>query len=113
MPVLGLGQVWGHLCLQVNEQLSDEFPFLILDRAALAITQILFRNRTIEERKTKNEDEFVRNLLSGRDFEQDGLQNYMPFQQVAICIQNSYHTAEDKETNFRKEEWEETKSNNR
>ena len=77
-----------------------------MDRAALAITQILLRNRTIEERKQKNEDEFVRNLLNGRDFEQDGLQNYMPstsrnmYFRVIIIQMNAI------ETNFRKEEWE-------
>ena len=60
-------------------------PFSLLDRAALAITQILLRNRTIEERKQKMEDEFVRNLLNGE------ILNRMIFkpiclQQAEICI---------------------------
>lgn len=78
MPVSGLGQTWGHLCLEVKEPPSDEFPFLILDRAALAIAQILLRNRTIEERKQNSEDEFVRSLLNGRDFKKDDLQSFLP-----------------------------------
>jgi len=78
MPVVGLGQVWGHLCLQVKHPLFDEFSFLILDRAALAIAQILLRNRTLEERKQNNEDELVRNLMNGRDVEQDDIKAYLP-----------------------------------
>ncbi|MER2090700.1 MAG: PucR family transcriptional regulator ligand-binding domain-containing protein, partial [Sporosarcina sp.] len=78
MPVRGLGQVWGNLCLQVKESLPDEFFFLVLDRAALAIAQILLRNRTIEERKQNLEDEFVRNLLNGQHYEIDDLQTFLP-----------------------------------
>lgn len=78
MPVKGLGQVWGYLCLQMKDSLSDEFPFLILDRAALAITQILLRNRTIEERKQNLEVDFVRNLLNGQQYDQDDLRRYLP-----------------------------------
>jgi PucR family transcriptional regulator, purine catabolism regulatory protein len=79
MPVQVLGQTWGNLYLQIkNPPLSEEFLFLILDRAALAIAQILLRTRTIEERKQNLEDELVRNLLNGREYEQDDLQAYLP-----------------------------------
>lgn len=78
MPVEGLGQVLGHLCMQLDQPHPEEFSFLILDRAALAIAQILLRHRTIEERKQNNEDKFVRNLINGRTVELDELQVYLP-----------------------------------
>ena len=79
MPVQVLGQTWGNLYVQIKQApLSTEFVFLILDRAALAIAQILLRNRTIEERKQNSEDELVRNLLNGREYEKDDLQTYLP-----------------------------------
>lgn len=78
LPVKGLGQVWGYLCLQVNDNLLDEFLFSVLDRAALAIAQIMLRNRTIEERKQNLEDKLVRNLLQGKEHDSDSLQAILP-----------------------------------
>ena len=79
MPVRVLGQIWGNLYLQLKHPpLSEEFLFLILDRASLAIAQILLRTRTIEERKQNLEDELVRNLLNGREYEKDDLLTYLP-----------------------------------
>jgi len=79
IPVQVLGQTWGNLYVQIKQQpLSLEFLFLVLDRAALAIAQILFRNRTVEERKQSLEGELVRNLLNGREYEKDDLQTYFP-----------------------------------
>ncbi|ARD48904.1 PucR family transcriptional regulator [Sporosarcina sp. P33] len=78
LPVNGLGQALGYLCLHLPQSLADEFVFLILDRASLAIAQILIRNRTIQERNQNNEDEFVRNLLYGRPVEQEDQQSYLP-----------------------------------
>lgn len=109
MPVKGLGQTWGYLCLQVNKPLADEFTFLILDRAALAIAQILLRNRTIEERKQHNEDEFVRNLLNGSEFDQDDLQSYLPSASRNMHFRIFTIQMEDPETNAGVEDWEEIK----
>ncbi|KZE36882.1 sugar diacid utilization regulator SdaR [Bhargavaea cecembensis] len=66
VPVRGPGQVWGRLFLCMDEPLQDDFYFLILDRAGLAISQVLLRNRTIEERKQNLEDKVVRNLINGQ-----------------------------------------------
>lgn len=49
-PINGLGQALGYLCLHLPQATADEFAILILDRASLAIAQILLRNRTIQER---------------------------------------------------------------
>ncbi|MFC5589502.1 PucR family transcriptional regulator [Sporosarcina soli] len=109
MPVKGLGQTWGYLCLQVGQPISDEFTFLILDRAALAIAQILLRNRTIEERKQHNEEEFVRNLLNGRDFEQDDLQSYLPIASRNMHFRIFIIQTNAEETNHSEDDWEEIK----
>ena len=109
MPVIGLGQVWGYLCLQVKHPLSDEFSFLILDRAALAIAQILLRNRTVEERKQNNEDELVRNLINGRDFEQDDIQTYLPPSSSNMYFRIFVIQLDMPEKIFDEEAWEEIK----
>ena len=108
MPVSGLGQVWGHLCLRVST-LPDDFSFLILDRAALAIAQVLLRDRTIEERKQNNEDEFVQNLLNSRNYEENDFQTYFP-----STSRNTYYRVFIMqmivpETSVREEDWEEIK----
>ncbi|WKA59389.1 PucR family transcriptional regulator [Planococcus shenhongbingii] len=109
MPVEGLGQVLGHLCLQLDQSRPEEFSFLILDRASLAIAQILLRHRTIEERKQNNEDEFVRNLVNGRTVELDDFQAFLP-----PPSRNTYYrvfTISTKSTDaeFQQSDWEEIK----
>lgn len=68
-PIKGLGQSWGNLCLQEKAEALDEFAFSILDRAALALAQILLRNRTLEERKQHQEEDIVEKLLAGEEFD--------------------------------------------
>lgn len=109
MPVKGLGQTWGYLCLQTTQPSSDEFIFLILDRASLAIAQILLRNRTIEERKQHNEDELVQNLLNGRDFRQDDLKRYLPSTSRNTYFRIFVIQMNLPETNLDAGDWEEIK----
>ncbi|HWI48425.1 MAG TPA: PucR family transcriptional regulator [Rummeliibacillus sp.] len=78
MPIKGFGQIWGFLCLQVQQSILNEFVFLILDRAALAIAQILSRNRTIQERKQNKEDELIQNLAKGLEYDPEDVQTYLP-----------------------------------
>lgn len=79
VPVKGLGQIWGYLYLQVKENTLQDFIFSVMDRAAVAIAQIMLRNRTIEERKQNTEDRMVRNLLHGKDYDSDTLQTILPY----------------------------------
>ncbi|GGA28241.1 PucR family transcriptional regulator [Psychrobacillus lasiicapitis] len=109
MPVDGLGQTWGYLCLQLKQTIPDEFTFLMLDRAALAIAQILLRNRTIEERKQHNEDEIVRNLLNGRDVDRDDLQTYLPATSRNLYYRVFIIRTDFPESRFSEEDWEEIK----
>ena len=78
VPVRGPGQVWGRLFLGMDEPLQDDFYFLILDRAGLAISQVLLRNRTIEERKQNLEDKVVRNLITGRRMDPETIRAVLP-----------------------------------
>ncbi|TDL32710.1 PucR family transcriptional regulator [Jeotgalibacillus sp. S-D1] len=107
MPVRGLGQVWGHLCLQTKGEMADEFLFLILDRAALAITQILLRNRTIEERKQNLEDQFVQKVLNGRSYNSENLQLYIPVHRHKLAYRVVIIKTDDMENTGT--DWEETR----
>ncbi|SEI98500.1 purine catabolism regulatory protein [Bhargavaea ginsengi] len=78
VPVRGPGQVWGRLFLGMDEPLRDDFYFLILDRAGLAISQVLLRNRTVEERKQNLEDKVVRDLITGRRADPDTVRAVLP-----------------------------------
>lgn len=109
MPVRGLGQTLGHLCLQIEQPSSEGFLFLLLDRAALAIAQVLLRNRTIEERKQNMEDELVRNLLSGLDYELDDIHTYLPTPSRNMYFRIFTIHFAFLEVNLSEEDWEEIK----
>ncbi|QBP41284.1 PucR family transcriptional regulator [Paenisporosarcina antarctica] len=109
MPVRGLGQTWGYLCLQMKQQLSNELFFLILDRAALAIAQILLRIKTIEERRQNMEDEIVRNLMKGREYEQDDIHTYLPTANSKMYFRIFLIQMDFPEISIVEEDWEEVK----
>ncbi|WP_156291383.1 PucR family transcriptional regulator [Oceanobacillus salinisoli] len=77
-PIKGLGNMWGYLCIQDDTENLDEFSFSIADRAALAIAQIMLRNKTMEERKQNQEEEIVRNLLQGKKYDLSDIQKILP-----------------------------------
>ncbi|MFA1818883.1 PucR family transcriptional regulator [Virgibacillus oceani] len=108
-PIKGLGQSWGNLCLQEEAGALDEFSFSILDRAALAIAQILLRNRTIEERKQNQEEDMVQKLLLGEGHESSARLKVLPppaknLYYRLIVIENHSMAASISE-----EDWEEIK----
>ncbi len=109
MPVEGLGQTWGYLCLHASDDAPEEFHFLILDRAALAIAQILLRNRTIEERKQHSEDKFVRAVLQGRDYNTDELISHLPFVGPDMRYRVFVMEIQPPERMISEEEWEDIK----
>ena len=110
VPVKGLGQTWGHLCLQVEveDNILNEFLFSVMDRAALAIAQIMLRNRTIEERKQNIEDKLVRNLLQGKEYDSDELQSILPFSAKSLYYRLILIQLNHTETNP-EEDWNEIK----
>lgn len=108
-PVKGLGHTWGYLCLQIAPDTLDKFSFSIIDRAALAIAQIMLRNKTIEERKQNQEEEIVRRMLKGKDIDGSEIQKILPSPaknlsyRLFLIDTNSYNIT-NKEGN-----WEEAK----
>lgn len=107
-PVRVLGQVWGYLSLQVGGETHDEYVFHVLDRASLAIAQILLRNKTREERKLSIEDDLVQNLLLGKPYNAEELKLILPESNTEVC----YYVLTC-QTNIpagtAEEEWDETK----
>jgi purine catabolism regulator len=106
MPVKGLGQTWGCLCLHTSAAAPEEFHFLILDRAALAIAQIMLRNRTIEERKQHSEDKFVRDILQGRGIEETEVHHHLPFTRSDMRFRVFVIQFDPETRSFSEEEWE-------
>ncbi|MBY7144437.1 PucR family transcriptional regulator [Virgibacillus sp. NKC19-3] len=107
VPVKGLGQIWGYLCLKIQDNRLDHFLFSVMDRAALAIAQIMLRNRTIEERKQNIESNIVRNLLHGKDYDSDELQTFLPFS--ASNFRYRLVLIQIEQANNEEEDWNEIK----
>ncbi|MEM1503868.1 PucR family transcriptional regulator ligand-binding domain-containing protein [Domibacillus sp. 8LH] len=76
-PVQVFEQIRGYLCLQISDSFYDDFFLLVLDRAGLAVSQILLRSQTLEERKQHAEDELVRSLLHGKEVRAEHLSTYV------------------------------------
>ncbi|MFD1065690.1 PucR family transcriptional regulator [Oceanobacillus locisalsi] len=107
VPVKGLGQILGYLCLKIQDNTLDKFLFSVMDRAALAIAQIMLRNKTIEERKQNIENNIVRNLLHGKDYDSDELQTFLPFS--ASNFRYRLFLIQIDQTNMEESDWNEIK----
>lgn len=108
-PIRGLGHSWGHLYIQERSEALDEFSFSIVDRATLAIAQIMLRNKTIEERKQNQEENLVQKLLHGEEYESSAAVKFLPVPAEnlyyrLIRIENASAPSE-----IRDEDWEEVK----
>ncbi|WP_373895520.1 PucR family transcriptional regulator [Virgibacillus sp. CBA3643] len=109
VPVKGLGQIWGYLCLQAEEDNLQDFLFSVMDRASVAIAQIMLRNRTIEERKQNIEDKMVRNLLHGKEYDPDEMQTIFPSTLKDFNYRIMLIQTDQPETNTDEEDWNEIK----
>ncbi|MGP7818027.1 PucR family transcriptional regulator [Niallia sp. 01092] len=78
VPVRVFEQIWGYIFLEINEFFYNDFYLLVLDRAAIAISQILLRYRTMEERKQNVEEEFIRTLLSDKSINNNQIRSLFP-----------------------------------
>ncbi|WP_156855271.1 PucR family transcriptional regulator [Oceanobacillus sp. AG] len=108
-PIKGLGSSWGDLYIQQRSGELDEFAFSIVDRATLAIAQIMLRNKTIEERKQNQEENLVQQLLHGEEYESTAALKFLPapaenlYYRLIMIENSSYHKE------IRDEDWEEIK----
>src|SRR5699024_4796229 len=110
-PVYVLGQVWGYLFLQTHEDREslNELTISVLDGAGQSIAQILLRNRTIEERKMNQEDEFVQNMLLGKPYNKNELTMMIP-QFESHCIADRVVLFQNDDFHVKNEdEWKEEK----
>ncbi|WP_179151855.1 PucR family transcriptional regulator [Oceanobacillus senegalensis] len=108
-PIKGLGHTWGNLCLQKRSDELDEFSLSLIDRAALAIAQIMLRNRTIEERKQNQEEEIVQKLLYTEEYNSSTALKILPppaknlYYRLVLIDTNANHLGTGEE------DWEEIK----
>lgn len=107
--VSGFNQLFGAVCLRVEQPAATDFMSLLLDRASLAIAQILLRSRTIEERKQHQEENFVRAAVNGRRVEQESMQAYLPAPRSDIYYRVLTVRLSQAEQQRGQDSWEEVK----
>ncbi|WP_246042186.1 PucR family transcriptional regulator [Cohnella pontilimi] len=61
-----MGQIWGYIVLSFPNREPGEFDLLILDRAALSLSQDLLRKRYMDEKKRHTDQLWVDDLIQGR-----------------------------------------------
>ncbi|MCO0600152.1 PucR family transcriptional regulator ligand-binding domain-containing protein [Peribacillus butanolivorans] len=64
-PIGAMDQIWAYLVMVLDRE-SDEFDFLILDRASLAISQDLLRKHYLDEKRLRLESTWLNDLLYRR-----------------------------------------------
>lgn len=64
-PVGAMDQIWAYLVMVLDRR-SDEFDFLILDRASLAISQDLLRKHYLDEKRLRLESTWLNDLIYKR-----------------------------------------------
>ncbi|MFT8320679.1 MAG: PucR family transcriptional regulator ligand-binding domain-containing protein [Bacillus sp. (in: firmicutes)] len=108
MPVRVFEQIWGYIFLKSNEFSANEFCAIVLDRAGIAISQILLRYRTMEERKQNVEDELVRTLLSGKTMDYEPFHSILPIHYPHSSWRIIYWSV-DNMTKSKRSHWDESK----
>jgi PucR family transcriptional regulator, purine catabolism regulatory protein len=106
-PIKGLGHSWGYLSLQKKSNELDDYSFSVLDRAALAIAQIMIRNRTIEERKQNQEGEIVQKLVQGKSYQSEEILQILPPTKENLYYRVVVIETNEDSNNSYEEEWEE------
>lgn len=76
-PIGAMDQTWGYLVM-VQERESDEFDFLILDRAFLTISQVLLRKHYLDEKQLRLESVWLNDLLYKRIHNEDQTRGFIP-----------------------------------
>ncbi len=112
IPVNGLGQVWGYLCMHTKLPKPSNYTLLNLERATMSIAHILMRNRMLQERQQSREDEFILALIQGQPVDIQHYQSYLPIESrnlfhrvVVLNIHYQAHIVSE-------EEWQEVQLHN-
>ncbi|MGE7998886.1 PucR family transcriptional regulator [Lysinibacillus sp. NPDC093190] len=112
IPVNGLGQVWGYLCMHSALPKPSDYTLLNLERATMSIAQILMRNRMLQERQQSREDEFILALIQGEPIDLQYYQSYLPMESRNLFYRVVVFNMLDYANTFSEEDWQEIQLQN-
>lgn len=112
IPVNGLGQVWGYLCMRSALTQPSDYTLLNLERATMSIAQILMRNRMLQERQQSREDEFILALIQGDPIDLQYYQSYLPMESRNLFYRVVVFNMLDYANTFSEEDWQEIQLQN-
>ncbi|WP_427110051.1 PucR family transcriptional regulator [Lysinibacillus xylanilyticus] len=112
IPVNGLGQVWGYLCMHSLLPKPNDYTLLNLERATMSIAQILMRNRMLQERQQSREDEFILALIQGEPINLQYYQSYLPLENRNLYYRVVVFNMLDYANTFSEEDWQEIQLQN-
>ncbi|MGE7908415.1 PucR family transcriptional regulator [Lysinibacillus xylanilyticus] len=112
IPVNGLGQVWGYLCMHSLLPKPNDYTLLNLERATMSIAQILMRNRMLQERQQSREDEFILALIQGEPIDLQYYQSYLPLENRNLYYRVVVFNMLDNANTFSEEDWQEIQLQN-
>ncbi|UZM97042.1 hypothetical protein OL548_17270 [Lysinibacillus sp. MHQ-1] len=112
IPVNGLGQVWGYLCMHSELPKPSDYTLLNLERATMSIAQILMRNRMLQERQQSREDEFILALIQGQPVDVPYYQSYLPIESRNLFYRVVVFNLHDEAKAVPEEEWQEIQLQN-
>ena len=84
-PIGAMDQIWAYLIMALDRE-SDEFDFLILDRASLAISQDLLRKYYLDEKRLRLESTWLHDLLDRRIHNEEQAREFISLQSKRIDI---------------------------
>ncbi|AOH56186.1 hypothetical protein ABE28_017620 [Peribacillus muralis] len=85
-PIGAMDQIWAYLVMVLDRE-SDEFDFLILDRASLAISQDLLRKHYLDEKRLRIESTWLNDLLYRRINNEEQARGYISLKSKRASIQ--------------------------
>lgn len=112
IPVNGLGQVWGYLCMHSELLKQSDYTLLNLERATMSIAHILMRNRMLQERQQSREDEFILALIQGQPVDIQYYQSYLPIESRNLFYRVVVFNLHDEANTVPEEEWQEIQLQN-
>ncbi|KOP80448.1 hypothetical protein AMS59_03420 [Lysinibacillus sp. FJAT-14745] len=112
IPVNGLGQVWGYLCMRSALPKPSDYTLLNIERATMSIAQILMRNRMLQERQQSREDEFILALIQGEPIDLQHYQSYLPMESRNLFYRVVVFNMLDYANTFSEEDWQEIQLQN-
>ncbi|MET3291519.1 UNVERIFIED_CONTAM: purine catabolism regulator [Brevibacillus sp. OAP136] len=96
-PIGAMHQIWAYVAMVMDRE-SDEFDFLILDRASLAISQDLLRKHYLDEKRLRLESIWLEDLIFRRINNEEQARGFISlktkhlrYRIALIDIQDAFH----------------------